>query len=251
MPIDPLPPADAKAAPRVAVGNETATNAGAPISGGSREAVGATALLPSSVVSPGLDRADIQPLNVPTALGILVGEARTALGLPPLNSPIQSPAQAAIGLVQIFLASLPPMLAEPLDPEAPRDVTLPLDVTLTLHAEAAPPEMVDTAVAVAWNGALVLLRARLGASMEQAAATVSTWRDADPVVIHAVNESRTMVLLAVGDAPLDGLFARPEWLWLAPRLEAFRRRRRAVRRRLEDPDYRTPSAADEWIPTGQ
>jgi hypothetical protein len=243
MPIDPLPGADAKTAPGVAAGTKTATNAGAPISGGSRAAVG-TAVLPSSVVPPGLDRADIQPLTVPAALGILVGEARTALGLPPNNSPIQSPAQAAIGLVQIFLASLPPILAEPLDPEAPRDVTLPLDVTLGLDAGAAPPEIVDAHVALA---ALVLLQGRSGASMAQAAATVSTWRDADPVVIHAVNESRTMVLLAVGDAPLDGLLARPEWLWLAPRLEAFRRRRRAVRRRLQDPDYQTPSAADEWI----
>jgi hypothetical protein len=87
--------------------------------------------------------------------------------------------------------------------------------------------------------------------MEQAAATVAAWRDADPVVLRALNESREIVLFAIGDKPIDALLARPEWLWLAPRLQAFRRRRRAMRRRLQDPDYQTPSAEEEWIAPGQ
>jgi hypothetical protein len=262
MPIGSLPPADAKPPPGVAAGADSATTTGAAIPGGLPAAAGATADLPSSGVppgvAPGLDRADIQPLNVPAALGILVAEARTALGLPPQNGPIQSPTQAAIGLVSNFLLSLPPGLAGPLDPGAPTDAILPPGITPPVDAGVAPDasarsspaEITEAGVALAWNAAHLLLQGRLTAGMEQAAAAVSAWRDTDPAVIHAVNESRAMVLLAVGDEPLDGLLAKPEWLWLVPRLEAFRRRRRAVRRRLQDPDYQTPDAADEWIAAG-
>jgi hypothetical protein len=155
------------------------------------------------------DHADIRPLDVPGGLQILLAEIRESLGFTaelggdPGESAPQSVTQAAHQIVQWVLLALP---------EGADDVP-------------------------AWTAALIRMEGGLQSGLQQAVDTVAAWRDVPPAVVDAVQQSANLVRLVLSEEQPNPLWLRPEWLGLAPRLERFRRRRRAVRRGLTDPDH--------------
>jgi hypothetical protein len=170
---------------------------------------GAQAPVASAAIA---DRADIRPLDIPSALQILLSELRAALGLEmglaSDGAALESPVQAAQVLVRMVLQSMPD--------EAP-----------------------DVA---AWTQALARMETALQTGFASAISAVSAWRDVPPAVVDAAKETRALVFSVLGDAPQNPLWLRPEWVGLAPRLQRFWRRRRLARRRLMDPDYSSGGA---------
>jgi hypothetical protein len=177
---------------------------------------------PTVNTAPPADRADIRPLDVLGALQILLAEVRASLdaillkALPaaantPSAAPAQSPQQASRELVEMFLRAVPEDDSDP----------------------------------AAWTAAVARAETALQTSVEAALATISAWRDVPPAVVDAAKEARTLVFSALADEPQNPLWLRPEWLGLAPRIQRFWRRRRHLRRRLSDPDYRSGTLQDE------
>jgi hypothetical protein len=213
MDVSKLPPAGLPAQP---ANMGTTTTAGTTTAGTAKEQVaGAVAAIETQdlkvltqVVAAG-DRADIRPLDVPGGLQILLAEIRTSLGFSaewvgdPGESTPQGVTQAAHQIVQWMLLALP---------ESADDVP-------------------------AWIAALTRLEGGLQAGLQQAVDAVTAWRDVPVAVVDAVKQSGNLALLVLGDDQPNPLWLRPEWLGLAPRLERFRRRRRALRRGLTDPDH--------------
>jgi hypothetical protein len=149
------------------------------------------------------DRADIRPLDVSSALQILLAEVRGGLDLPLDAAMIAAPEQAAAALLELLLQGLP---------EDSHDVP-------------------------AWSSALLRMEAVIQSGMERAISIVTQWRDVPPAVVDAVKEARAQFASALEDDPQNPLWLRPEWLGMAPLMQRFRRRRRNARRRLVDPDY--------------
>jgi hypothetical protein len=166
------------------------------------------------------DRVDIRPLNIPPALQILLAEIRSSFDF------------------------LPDLLASA-GGVAPESLTQTSHQIVELVLQSVPDDASDAA---AWTAALIRAETSLQIGLQRAIDTVSAWRDVSPAVMDAVKESVNLVLLVLSDEQPNPLWLRPEWLGLAPRLERFRRRRRAVRqaarRRLTDPDYSTGSLDD-------
>lgn len=158
-------------------------------------------------IAPAADRADIRPLDVASALTILLAEVRAGLGLPGDAATTQIPVQAARELVFLFLQRLP---------EDPNDVP-------------------------AWTSALIHADAVFQSSIERALDVVTRWRDVPTTVVDAAKEARTLFVSALDDKPENPLWLRPEWMGLVPMLQRFRRRRRNARRRMSDPDYSSGS----------
>jgi hypothetical protein len=156
------------------------------------------------------DRADIGPLDISSALQILLSEVRAGLDLPPDAAIMQAPDQAARAVLSLFLQGLP---------ENARDAS-------------------------AWTSELVRVEAAIQSSIERALGIVSQWRDVSAGVVDAVKEARALSVSVLGDDPHNPLWLRPEWLGLAPTMQRFRRRRRNAQRRLADPDYPTGSLDD-------
>lgn len=169
---------------------------------------------PAPAQQPAIDRADIRPLDVPAALQILIAEVLDAWRLAPLHGAAQSPVEAANRLVEIFIQSLPNA-----DDEAR-----------------------------GWTAALAALQSGLESGTLRAMAVVGAWPDVPQAAVEALKEAHATTLAVLGDEPVGSWLMRPEWLGLAPRIEIFRRRRRAARRRLIDPDFPVSSPEDEIKP---
>jgi hypothetical protein len=158
---------------------------------------------------PAVDHADIRPLDISAGMQILLAEIRAAFDFPgdsaagAAEPPFDSPVPAARVIVELVLQTFP---------ENAGDVP-------------------------AWTAALSRMETSLPSGIQRAVDTVVAWRDVPAAVIDAVKQSATLALSVLGDEPLNPLWLRPEWVGLAPRLERFRRRRRATRRRLTDPDH--------------
>lgn len=157
-----------------------------------------------------LDEADIRLLDVPAALQILLFETSDALGLELPAVPAQSADQAAGQIIDGFLRTAPAAdaihAADPADPAA-----------------------------LAWVRAADQSEAALVRGIERAMLAVGAWRGVTEDVIESIATSRGIVTAALIDEPAPKFLTRPEWLGLAPRIERYRRRRRALRR-LRDPD---------------
>src|ERR1700733_14223657 len=116
------------------------------------------------------DRADIRPLDIPAALQILLAEARAAFELQALQiggdatAPPDAPMQAARGLVEIAVQSLPD------EPGVP-----------------------------AWSAALTRMETALASGLERAIGAVSAWRDVPVPVVDAAKETRVLVFSVLGD----------------------------------------------------
>jgi hypothetical protein len=165
--------------------------------------------------SPMGDRVDIQPLDVPAALQILIAEVRAELQLPVAAPRAQSAAQTAQIVLQLVLQA-----ADATGPDATGAVPIVL-------------ETIDAAV-----------QSALG----RAVAAVSAWRNVPPAVVDSAHEARGLIATALNDEPPSALWCRPEWEWLAPRIQHYWRRRRQSRRDvcrpgLTDPDLSQPYAA--------
>ncbi|MGA2709593.1 MAG: hypothetical protein ABSF86_14440 [Steroidobacteraceae bacterium] len=164
------------------------------------------------------EEADIRPLDIPAALQILLFEVSDALGFALQALPVASAEQAASVIVDGFLQKLPATDRDGFtDPDG-----------------------------LAWMRALDPLQTALQSGMDRASSAIAAWRDVSDEVVASLSASRAIIEAALNEEPKLELLLqpdwlmRPEWLGLAPRIERFRRRRRAIRRRLQDPDYRTP-----------
>ncbi len=178
------------------------TRSGAAIAGQGSPAAG--------TIAPTADRADIRPLEILGAMQILLAEVRAGLDLPVEPSIAQTPDQAAIQLVDLFMHALPE----------------------------------DAGDAPTWTQALVGVEAAIQAGIERAVTVVTQWRGVTPTVVDSVKETRTLFLSAIEIDSPNPLWLRPEWMGLAPALNRFRKRRRNARRRLTDPDH-APASLDE------
>jgi hypothetical protein len=162
------------------------------------------------------DEALISALDESMALRILIAEVRQAVvdtllpatATPPADAPA-TPATAAGSLLETFLAAVP----------------------------------ADVGEARAWIDSVDRLEQGFATGYENAAAIVTAWRGVSAEVIASVQETQTLFAAALAGARDPSDAVRAYWPALAPRLALFRRRRRDLRRRLEDPDHGTPQAA--------
>jgi hypothetical protein len=132
------------------------------------------------------------------------------VAMPSALTLLSSPAQAAPALMRMFLQAVPP--------------------------EASNP--------AAWSAIANHLEGTLQSALDRAVATVEQWHDVPQVVVDAARETRGLVMTQLGEEPPGPFWPRPEWMWLSPQMERFRRRRRLARRGLSDPDL-WPLRADD------
>ena len=172
--------------------------------------------------APIADRADIQPLDVPAALQILLAEVRSAFELLAIEM-----GAAAMGEDASEAVTSPPQAAR---------------AVLQMLLRAVPDE---TASVPAWNAELARVETALQTGLDRGIDAVTMWHDVPPIVVAAAQEARTLVFSALGDDPQNPAWLRPEWVGLAPKFERFWRRRRLARRRLTDPDYPSGNLDDD------
>ena len=186
----------------------------------------------AATVAPTAIQADIRPLDISSALQILLAEVRAGLDL----------ALAAA------VARDPAMAHNPLNPAIAQNPAITQNPTQTARAlvetflQILPQEQASNAPQ--WIAAMVQLEAAIQSSMERAIGVVTQWRDVPAVVVDAAKEARALFSSALGEGLQNPLWLRPEWMSLAPLFYRFRRRRRIARRRLTDPDY-SPGSLDE------
>ena len=176
-----------------------------------------------------LDTVDIQPLDAIGALQILIAEVREALSLA-LDSPqpagaglnvapsAQTAAQAPQQLLQLFLQAVPQ------------------DMLVDRGADDEQQRLAGAPNSSAWTAAATQLENALSLALDKGVAAVEAWRAVPQAVVDDVKQTRAVVLsMLTADSNAEWL--RPEWLGLAPRIERYRRRRRAARKRLTNPDH--------------
>ena len=192
---------------RAALGTPTPGPGYLPQVGNSGADVGAAGPLPlrpdESVASPQLPllggelpRAELPVIAPNFDLGPL-----EPLFMPP-GARLSSPAQAAPVLVRLFLQMVPEDAGDP----------------------------------ARWSATVTQLEVTLQSALDRAVATVEQWRNVPQVVVEAAKETRGLVMSQLNEEPPLPLWLRPEWMWLRPRMERFRRRRRLARRGFIDPD---------------
>ena len=177
----------------------------------------------ASAAVAALARADIRPLDVAGALQILIAEVRAAFDeiagvsvplVPFTTTGADSAVAGARAIVELVLKSLP----ESFEPNS-------------------------------WSLALPRADAALQAGVARALEVVSAWRDATPVVVDATREAGALALqLTAGEPPYP--WPPPEWVGLSRRLKRLWRRRRALGRRLVDPDHGSRSEHEigsQWV----
>lgn len=195
-----------------------------------------------AAVAAAADRLDISALDVAAALRILIAEVRQAI---------------AAGLPELLLPSGPVSAPTPFDLAAPDTAVPPATAANAVNPEAAAGLLLATFLAAvpagegddgAWMETVARLEQASVAGCERAAAIITAWRDVTPPVVAAVHASQTLFVAALTNARAPDVPMRAEWLAVAPRLARFRRRRRALQRRLEDPDHRNPQDVAGRVP---
>jgi hypothetical protein len=188
----------------------------------------------STALAAVADRLDIQPLDVATALQILIAEVRAGLPLLPdvsLPEPMLGVADVAAG-ARLSMPSMLTLLSSPAQ-AAP--------LLMRSFLQAVPEEIGNPA---AWSATVTQLEVTLQSALDRAVSTVEQWPDVTQAVVDAARETRTLVMGQLGDGPPSPLWLRPEWIWFSPHIDRFRRRRRLGRRDLTDPDL-SPLSKDE------
>jgi hypothetical protein len=186
----------------------------------------------SSGVGAALDRADIRPLDVLAALQILVAEVRAAF-TEALSA--DSEPSADLGANAGNAGNSGGAAAANLD-------AVP---AARLIVEMALQSLPETFEPSSWGVALPRMDLALQAGVQRAVDVVGAWRDVTPEVLSATQESGALALRLIADEPPYPAWPPPEWLGLAPRLALLWRRRRALKRRLVDPDYAANTKWDE------
>ncbi len=120
---------------------------------------------PADAAPVAADRSDIRPLDIASALQILLAEVRASLDLPMEAVIPQSPVQAARALVEMLLRGLPE----------------------------------DAHEATTWTAALTRLEGTIQSGLERAISVVTNWRDVPATAVDAVKETRVLFLSALGD----------------------------------------------------
>lgn len=182
----------------------------APASSAAGAASGTAGQAQNSTAARVLDEPDIRLLDVPAALQILMFETSDALGFELPVAPAQDADQAAGLIIDGFLRTV--STADPVHAADPADPAW-----------------------LAWVRAADQSEAALAHGIERAILAVGAWRGVTDDVIESIATSREIITAALIDEPAPKFLTRPEWLGLAPRIERYRRRRRAPRR-LRDPD---------------
>jgi hypothetical protein len=175
------------------------------------------------------DAVNIQPLNVTSALQILIAEVRAELM--PGDVPHMVDAELIPGLA-------PPGFAATLS-----DASAAPQVLFDMILRALPQEGHESEPALFLN-AVIRVEAAVQSALDKGIDAVVAWRDVPAAVVDAAKQTRTLVMAAFKDDPPNPVWLRPEWLGLAPRMERFRRRRRGARHGLSDPDLLTPDRDD-------
>jgi hypothetical protein len=186
-----------------------------------------------SGVGAALDRADIRPLDVLAALQILVAEVRAAFteALSADSEPsadLTANAGSAGNSGSAAAASL--------------DGAVPAARVIVELALQSLPETFEPG---AWSVALPRMDLALQMGVQRAVDVVAAWRDVMPEVLSATQESGALALRLITDEPPYPDWPPREWLGMAPRLARLWRRRRALKRRLVDPDYAANTKWDE------
>jgi hypothetical protein len=221
MQISNVPPADV---PTVRTGSVTTAEQGPPT---------------AADVAPAADLADIRPLDISSALQILLAEVRAALDLQlsaaTTTGAIPSSADMATMTATASAATAAAVNTAGAIAQSPDQAAHQM---VEMFLQALPEDASD---APAWTAALIRADAAMQSSIEQAIGVVTQWRDVPAAAVDAVADTRALFIAALGDEPQNPLWLRPEWVGLGPVLHRFRGRRRNARRRLTDPDYSTQS----------
>jgi len=161
---------------------------------------------PSAEANAGVDLAPLPAGPLPRVELPVIPPGLDLGPLEPLFMPpaarLSSPAQASPVLLRLFLQAVPDYAGNP----------------------------------ARWSATVIQLEVTLQSALERAVAAVEQWRNVPQVVVDAARETRSLVMSQLSDDPPGPLWLRPEWMWLSPRMERFRRRRRLARRGLTDPD---------------
>ena len=197
---------------------------GPAVPGGAAPAAPATAgpdvaANPGAAALPSADWVDIQPLDLPAALQILITELATDLAVPAGAPPLQTPPQAARALLQVFLQAVSDSEGAPATDAAAR-----------ADGAAAPAAATDASKSA---------EAALQSALDRAMTTVAAWRNVPQAVVDGAAETRALAMRLLIDEPPNPLWLRPEWLGLLPRMQRYWRRRR---RGFSDPDLRPRSS---------
>jgi hypothetical protein len=182
-------------------------------------------MAPPSAGSPGSSNGEVgggmapEPstggaVSPPTPAGIPAG-----LDLGPLE-PLLMPPGARLAMPSVLTLLSSPAQASP--------------VLMRMFLQAVPQEAGNAA---AWSVTVNQLEGTLRSALDRAVATVEQWHDVPQVVVDAARETRGLVLTQLDEEPPGPLWLRPEWMWLSPQMERFRRRRRLARRSFRDPDF--------------
>ena len=161
---------------------------------------------PSAEANAGVDLAPLPAGPLPRVELPVIPPGLDLGPLEPLFMPpaarLSSPAQASPVLLRLFLQAVPDYAGNP----------------------------------ARWSATVIQLEVTLQSALERAVAAVEQWRNVPQVVVDAARETRSLVMSQLSDDPPGPLWLRPEWMWLSPRMERFRRRRRLARRGLTDSD---------------
>jgi hypothetical protein len=183
-----------------------------------------------------------EPLTEAPDLAALLLGSDTRVGAGPgANVGVDlAPLPAGGPLPRVAPSVIPPDLD--LGPLAP--LFMPPGARLSSPAQASPvlvrlflqavPE--DAGNPARWSATVTQLESTLQSALDRAVSAVEQWRNVPQVVVDVARETRSVVMSQLSDEPPGPLWLRPEWMWLSPHMERFRRRRRLARRGLADPD---------------
>jgi hypothetical protein len=215
--------------PRTSTSSTSSAEAGTPLPGG---------------VGAALDRADIRPLDVLAALQILVAEVRAAF-TEALSADSEASADLTAHAGNAGSAGSANAGNSGSAAAADLDGAVPAARFIVEMALQSLPERFEPG---AWSVALPRMDLALQTGVQRAVDVVAAWRDVMPEVLSATQESGALALRLIADEPPYPAWpAWPprEWLGLAPRLARLWRRRRALKRRLVDPDHAANTKWDE------
>jgi hypothetical protein len=136
-------------------------------------------------------------------------------------------------------AALVPLAAAPAAPAAPAARAAPEDpvAAARLIVERVLKSLPATFEPQSMSAALARADAALRSGVQNALGVVGAWPDVTPAVVDAAKEAAALALQLIAGEPLYPSWPLPEWVGLAPALRRLWRRRRALGRALNDPDY--------------
>jgi len=171
-----------------------------------------------SATNAAADRSGIKPLDLASALKILLTEVRLAL-IDAMQSPLRDPNDS---LPQFVHASAP----EDAVPQAARGL-------VELLLRFVPDGDMSAEVL---NQTVSRLQAAMEAAGQNAIERVSAWRDTPASIPDMLQQARTLAIVVIGGEVPSNILMRPEWLDLAPRIARLRRRLRRRGVSLTDAD---------------